>query len=106
MRRRKPKHIFVYKCDYCNKEHENINCGSDYVVYASGKRFCREPDCWSLYMKQKEKEKEEQHVRYEEKRQRVYGKKIFNEEEKKERQKVIAKAEAYLKELKGKYNAI
>jgi len=102
VRKKKPKHIFVYKCDYCDKEHENINCGSDYVVYASGQRFCREPDCWSLYMKQKKKEEEKQRVRNEEKRQRVYGKRIFSEEEKEKRQKVIAKAEAYLKELRGR----
>lgn len=102
MRKRKPKHIFVYKCDYCDKEHENINCGSDYVVYASGKRFCREPDCWSLYMKQKKEEQDAGTLRNEEKRQRVYGKRIFSEEEKEKRQKVIAKAEAYLKELRGR----
>ena len=102
MRKRKPKHIFVYKCDYCDKEHENINCGSDYVVYASGKRFCREPDCWSLYMKQKKEEQDAGTLRNEEKRQRVYGKRIVSEEEKEKRQKVIAKAEAYLKELRGR----
>jgi hypothetical protein len=102
VRRRKPKHIFVYKCDYCDKEHENINCGSDYVIYASGKRFCREPDCWSLYMKQKKEEQDARTLRNEEKRQRVYGKRIFSEEEKEKRQKVIAKAEAYLKELRGR----
>ena len=102
MPRKKQQRIFVYRCNFCNKEHENINAGSDYLVYASGQRFCREPDCWSLYMKQKKEEQDAGTLRNEEKRQRVYGKRIFSKEEKEKRQKVIAKAEAYLKELRGR----
>ena len=102
MPRKKQQRIFVYNCDHCGKQHDNIDAGSDYLVYASKKRFCREPDCWSLYMKQKEKEQEEQNVRNEEKRKRIYEKKIFSDEEKEKRQKVIAKAEAYLKQLRNK----
>ena len=100
MPRKKQQRIFVYHCDQCGKQHDNINAGSDYLVYASKKRFCREPDCWSLYMKQKEKEQEEQNVRNEEKRKRIYGKKIFSDEEKKERQEVVSKLEEYLNYLK------
>jgi len=51
-------------------------------------------------MKQKEKEQEEQNVRNEEKRKRIYGKKIFSDEEKKERQEVVSKLEEYLNYLK------
>ena len=100
MPRKKQQRIFVYNCDHCGKQHDNIDAGSDYLVYASKKRFCREPDCWSLYMKQKEKEQEEQNVRNEEKRKRIYGKKIFSDEEKKERQEVVSKLEEYLNYLK------
>ena len=103
LRRKKQIRIRLYNCDYCNKEHENINCGNDYIIYASGHRFCREPDCWSLYMKQKKEEENAKTLRNEEKRKRVYGKRIFNEKEKEERQKVISKLDQYLDYLKGNH---
>jgi len=98
--RKKQQRIFVYNCDYCGKQHDNIDAGSDYLVYASKKRFCREPDCWSLYMKQKKEEENARTLRNEEKRKRIYGKKIFSDEEKKERQEVVSKLEEYLNYLK------
>jgi hypothetical protein len=101
---RKKTRIFVYYCDYCGKQHDNINAGSDYLVYASKQRFCREPDCWSLYMKQKKEEQDAKTLRNEEKRQRVYGKKIFSEKEKEKRKVNISKLEEYLNYLKkGKH---
>jgi hypothetical protein len=103
MPRKKQPRIFVYSCDYCGTKHENINCGSDYIIYASGHRFCRKPDCWSLYIKQEKKKEEERNVRNEEKRKRVYEKRIFNEKEKEERQKVISKLDQYLNYLKGNH---
>lgn len=106
MPRKKQQRIFVYHCDFCNKEHQNINAGSDYVVYASGQRFCREPDCWSLYMKQKKEEQDARTLRNEEKRQRVYGKKIFSEEEKEKRKVNISKLEEYLNYLKKGKSAV
>jgi len=98
--RKKRLRIFVYYCDYCGKEHEHTNAGSDYLVYASKQRFCREPDCWSLYQTKLKEEENARTLRNEEKRKRVYGKKIFSDEEKKERQEVVSKLEAYLAYLK------
>jgi hypothetical protein len=42
-------------------------------------------------MKQKKEEENARTLRNEEKRKRIYGKRIFNEKEKEERQKVISK---------------
>jgi predicted CXXCH cytochrome family protein len=98
--RKKQQRIFVYQCDYCGKQHENHNAGSDYIVTAAKNHYCR--GCHDIVVQENFRREAEAKKQLEEKRKRVYGKREFTKEEQEQRQRVIIKAEAYLKQLRSK----
>ena len=98
MPRKKQLRIFVYQCDYCGKEHENHNAGSDYVVTAAKNHYCR--GCHDIVVQENFRKEAEAKKQLEEKRKRVYGKREFTPQEQETRKIVVSKLEEYLNYLK------
>ena len=109
-RHRKLKHIFIHKCDWCNREIILNGQNSDpFVVNAERKYFCieqtpgkpAERDCMSDYLEDK-KNKYELSIKkkLEEKKEQEETKEKEKEKKLEERPRVLAKIASYEKELK------
>ena len=98
MPRKKQLRIFLYYCDLCGKEHQNINAGSDYIVTAAKNHYCR--GCHDKVVVENFRKEAEAKKALEEKRKRVCGKRQFTPQEQQQRKIAVSKLEEYLNYLK------
>ncbi len=98
MPRKKQQRIFVYNCDYCNKQWEHRECGEEYIITAGKHRYCK--PCHNIVVQNIFNQQAEEKKQLEEKRKRVYGRKQFTPQEQEQRKAAVSKLEEYLNYLK------